>query len=304
MHQHPHPPASSQEQDRKRLLWAAGLTGVILVVEAVGGYYSHSLSLLSDSGHMMTDLLALLLSLFAVTVAARPATHHKTYGFYRLEILTALVNGTILVLVSLYLVVEAVRRILRPEAVATSLMLCVAVVGLVANLAGIALLSRSRKNLNVRAALLHVVGDTLSSLGVIGGALIMKFTRWYQADGLISLLISGVILWGAVHLMREACDILLEAAPRGVALLDLSRAIRSVEGVVDLHDLHVWSITSGMPALSGHVVVKDGFLSDSDQVLNRIKRMLEERFGICHTTLQLESERYVEVGEVHLHESC
>ncbi|HEV8374770.1 MAG TPA: cation diffusion facilitator family transporter, partial [Candidatus Polarisedimenticolia bacterium] len=236
MHQHPHAPASSQEQDRKRLLWAAGLTGVILVVEAVGGYYSHSLSLLSDSGHMMTDLLALLLSLFAVTVAARPATHHKTYGFYRLEILTALVNGTILVLVSLYLVVEAVRRILRPEAVATSLMLCVAVVGLVANLAGIALLSRSRKNLNVRAALLHVFGDTLSSLGVIGGALIMKFTHWYQADGLISLLISGVILWGAVHLMREACDILLEAAPRSVALLDLSRAIRSVEGVVDLYD--------------------------------------------------------------------
>jgi len=192
---------------------------------------------------------------------------------------------------------------LHPETVVTSLMLSVAVVGLIANLAGIALLSGSRRNLNVRAALLHVLGDALSSLGVIGAALIMKFTLWYQADGLISLIISGVILWGAVRLMREACDILLEATPRGVALLDLSRAIRSVEGVVDLHDLHVWSITSGMPALSGHVVVKDTFLAESDHLLNRIKRVLEERFGICHTTLQLESERYVEVGEVHLQEN-
>jgi cobalt-zinc-cadmium efflux system protein len=302
---HSHGPADScsQEKDRRRLLYAAGLTGVILVVEALGGYFSHSLSLLSDSGHMMTDLLALLLSLFAMTVASRPATHRKTYGFYRLEILTALVNGTILILISLYLVYEAVRRMLHPETVVTSLMLPVAVVGLIANLAGIALLSGSRRNLNVRAALLHVLGDALSSLGVIGAALIMKFTLWYQADGLISLIISGVILWGAVRLMREACDILLEATPRGVALLDLSRAIRSVEGVVDLHDLHVWSITSGMPALSGHVVVKDTFLAESDHLLNRIKRVLEERFGICHTTLQLESERYVEVGEVHLQEN-
>jgi cobalt-zinc-cadmium efflux system protein len=276
---------------------------VILVVEALGGYFSHSLSLLSDSGHMMTDLLALLLSLFAMTVASRPATDRKTYGFYRLEILTALVNGTILVLISLYLVYEAVRRMLHPEMVATSLMLSVAVVGLIANLVGIALLSGSRRNLNVRAALLHVLGDALSSLGVIGAALIMKFTLWYQADGLISLIISGVILWGAVRLMREACDILLEATPRGVALTELSRAIRSVEGVVDLHDLHVWSITSGMPALSGHVVVKDTFLADSDHLLNRVKRVLEERFGICHTTLQLESERYEEVGEVHLQDN-
>jgi cobalt-zinc-cadmium efflux system protein len=302
---HSHGPADScsTEKDRRRLLYAAGLTGVILVVEALGGYFSHSLSLLSDSGHMMTDLLALLLSLFAMTVASRPATHRKTYGFYRLEILTALVNGTILIFISLYLVYEAVRRMLHPETVVTSLMLSVAVVGLIANLAGIALLSGSRRNLNVRAALLHVLGDALSSLGVIGAALIMKFTLWYQADGLISLIISGVILWGAVRLMREACDILLEATPRGVALLDLSRAIRSVEGVVDLHDLHVWSITSGMPALSGHVVVKDTFLAESDHLLNRIKRVLEERFGICHTTLQLESERYVEVGEVHLQEN-
>jgi cobalt-zinc-cadmium efflux system protein len=299
-HSHGHADSCSQEKDRTRLLYAAGLTGVILVVEALGGYFSHSLSLLSDSGHMMTDLLALLLSLFAMTVASRPATHRKTYGFYRLEILTALVNGTILILISLYLVYEAVRRMLHPETVVTSLMLPVAVVGLIANLAGIALLSGSRRNLNVRAALLHVLGDALSSLGVIGAALIMRFTLWYQADGLISLIISGVILWGAVRLMREACDILLEATPSGVALLDLSRAIRSVEGVVDLHDLHVWSITSGMPALSGHVVVEDTFLAESDHLLNRIKRVLEERFGICHTTLQLESERYVEVGEVHL----
>ena len=291
--------APAQERDRKRLLWAVGLTAVILIVEAVGGYLSHSLSLLSDSGHMMTDLLALLLSLFAVTFASRPATDRKTYGYYRLEILTALLNGSLLVLLSLYLFYESVRRLIRPEEVATTLMLGVAVVGLLANLAGIALLSGSRRNLNVRGAMLHVLGDAFSSLGVIAGALAMKATGWYRADPLISLFISAVILWGAVRLMREACDILLEATPAGMALPDLTRAIQSVEGVVGLHDLHVWSITCGMPALSGHVVVEDGFLSDSDHILNRIKNVLEERFGICHTTLQLESERYVEVGEVH-----
>lgn len=275
------------------------LTGLFLIVEAVGGAMSHSLSLLSDAGHMMTDLLAMLLSLFAVSFAARPATHRKTYGYHRLEILTALINGTILVLVSLYLIVQAAHRLLRPEVVATRLMLYVAVVGLLANLGGIAILSGSRQNLNVRAALLHVLGDALSSLGVVGGAIFMRITHWYQADGLISIAIGGVILWGAVRLMWEACDILLEATPSGMALAELTSVLRSVEGVVDLHDLHVWSITSGMPALSGHLVVKDGFLSQSDQLLNRVKQVLEERFGICHTTLQLESERYVEVGEVH-----
>ena len=249
---------------------------------------------------MMTDLLAMLLSLLAVTVASRPATDRKTYGFYRLEILTALVNGTVLVLVSLYLLYEAARRLFHPEPVAADLMLSVAVLGLLANLAGIALLSPSRRNLNVRGVLLHVLGDAFSSLGVIAGAVVMKLTGWFQADGIISLVIGFVILLGAVRLMREACDILLEAAPSGIVLPDLSQAMQSVEGVVDIHDLHVWSITSGMPALSGHVVVKDGFLSNSDHLLNGIKRVLEERFGIFHTTLQLESERYVEVGDIHL----
>ena len=299
-HEHQHGGACLQEKDRKRLRWAAVLTGIFLVVEALGGYLSHSLSLLSDSGHMMTDLLAMLLSLLAVTVASRPATDRKTYGFYRLEILTALVNGTVLVLVSLYLLYEAARRLFHPEPVAADLMLSVAVVGLLANLAGIALLSPSRRNLNVRGVLLHVLGDAFSSLGVIAGAVVMKLTGWFQADGIISLVIGFVILLGAVRLMREACDILLEAAPSGIVLPDLSQAMQSVEGVVDIHDLHVWSITSGMPALSGHVVVKDGFLSNSDHLLNGIKRVLEERFGIFHTTLQLESERYVEVGDIHL----
>ena len=283
---------------RQRLLAAAVLTGVILVVEAVGGYYSHSLALLSDAGHMMTDLLALLLSLFGVTMALRPATDQKTYGYLRLEILTALVNGTLLVVIALYLVLQASRRLFRPEAVDAHLMLNVAIIGLVANLVGIALLSPSRRNLNVHGALLHMMGDALSSLGVIAGALIIRFTGWMPADGIVSLGIGAVILWGAVRLMREACDILLEGAPQGLAVADLHRAIQSVEGVVAIHDLHVWSITSGMPALSGHVVAQDRFLEDSDELLNRIKRVLEERFGICHTTLQLESERYQEVGEM------
>jgi len=298
-HAHHAAAGCASEEDRRRLIWTLALTGTILVVEAVGGVASHSLSLLSDAGHMMTDLLALLLSLFALSMAARPATLHKTYGYHRLEILTALVNGTLLVLVSLYLIYEGIRRLLRPQPVAAGLMLGIAVVGLLANLAGLALLSRSRGNLNMRSALLHLLGDALSSVGVIVGALVMQATGWYQVDAILSVLIASVILWGAIRLMKEACDILLEAAPSGLVLGELRSVISSVEGVVDLHDLHVWSITSGMPALSGHLVVQDRFLRESDALLNRIKHVLEERFGICHTTLQLESERYVEVGVVH-----
>src|SRR5262249_35162197 len=157
-------------------------------------------------------------------------------------------------------------------------MLRVAIVGLVANLAGIALLSPSRHNLNIRGVLLHVLGDAFSSLGVIGGAVVMQITGWYQGDGVISLAIGAVIRWGALRLMREACDVLLEATPSGLALAEVNRVLRSIDGVVDLHDLHIWSITTGMPALSGHLVVKDGFLQQSDQLLNRIKEVLEDRF--------------------------
>jgi cobalt-zinc-cadmium efflux system protein len=276
-----------------------GLTAIILVLEAVGGLLAQSLALLSDSGHMMTDLLAHLLCLFAIGFGSKPATDRKTFGYYRLEILTALFNGTLLAVLSLYLFYEAFRRFMNPRPVQTTLMLWIAVIGLVANLAGIALLSPSRRNLNVRGALLHVLGDAFSSLGVIVGGVIMHFTGWYRADPLISIGIGIVILWGALRLMKEACDILLEAAPSQTVLPDVARAIESVEGVCGLHDLHVWCITTGMPALSGHVVVKDRFLADSDRTLNRIKEMLEERFGICHTTIQMESERYEEIGEVH-----
>jgi cobalt-zinc-cadmium efflux system protein len=287
------------DRDRARLRWCVGLTATILVLEAVGGLLAQSLALLSDSGHMMTDLLALLLCLFAIGFASKPPTDRKTFGYYRLEILTALFNGTLLAVLSLYLFYEAFRRFMNPRPVHTTLMLWIAVIGLVANLAGIALLSPSRRNLNVRGALLHVLGDAFSSLGVIVGGVIMHFTGWYRADPLISIGIGIVILWGALRLMKEACDILLEAAPSQTVLPDVAQAIESVEGVCGLHDLHVWCITTGMPALSGHVVVKDRFLADSDRTLNRIKEMLEERFGICHTTIQMESERYEEVGEVH-----
>jgi len=291
---------SSSRTDQKRLTWAAGLTAGILILEVAGGVLSHSLALLSDAGHMMVDLLALLLSLFAMRFACRPATDRKTFGYYRLEILAALLNGSVLVILSLYLFYEAVRRLIRPQIVDTRLMLGVAGVGLLANLIGIALLSPSRGNLTVRSALLHILGDAFSSVGVILGGVAMQATGWYRADPLLSLIIGVVILGGAFRLMREACDILLEAAPAGIALPEVSRAIASVSEVVGIHDLHVWSLTIGRPALSGHVVVRgDGSLVNTDHILNRIKSVLEERFGICHTTIQLESEAYEEVGEIH-----
>jgi len=284
---------------RRGLALTLGLTGVIMVVEIVGGIWANSLALLSDAGHMLTDLLALGMALFAVTVASRPATARRTYGYYRVEILAALNNGMILLVICVILFYEAWQRFTRPEQVNGRMVLGVAAVGLLANLAGMVILSARSGSLNVRAARLHLIGDALSSAGVLVAGGVIALTGWYRIDALMSFAIGLVIMISAFRLVRETTDILLESTPHGIDPAEVCEAIQRVPGVREVHDLHIWSITSGMTALSGHVKVDPGCLAASDEALNRIKETLRDRFSIDHTTLQLESETYDEVGEVH-----
>jgi len=264
---------------------------VIMVAEIVGGVLSNSLALLSDAGHMLTDALALGLSLFAMNLARRPATPTRTYGYHRAEIMAALANGAVLVLVSAFIFYEAAQRFSTLPTVKTPLMMVVAGIGLAANVAGLLLLRRgSRQSINVRAAFWHVAGDTLSSVGVIIGGVLIYFTGWYIVDPILAIIIGVVILWGAVRIVKESADILLESVPPHVKIEDVSIAVKKVEGVVDLHDVHIWTITSGIYALSAHLSIADQTVSQSCDVVTKVNAVLAESFDITHTTLQLECE--------------
>jgi cobalt-zinc-cadmium efflux system protein len=270
----------------------------ITVVEAFGGYLTGSLALLSDAGHMLTDVSALVLSLLALWFASKPADPKRTYGYYRLEILSALANGLLLLFITALIVVEAYRRLRSPAPVLLLPMAGVALVGLVCNLASLAFL-RHTQSMNVRGAFLHVLGDALSSVGVLVGAAVMAVTRWYWVDAAISAGIAVIIVVGAFGLVRDAVDVLLEAAPGHVQLDDIRGLMQRVPGVVSVHDLHVWTISSGLHALSAHLVVLDPMVCNNDTILSAVKHELAERFGIEHTTIQIESETYAHVGEVH-----
>lgn len=280
------------------MLFALALTGTIAVAEAVGGYITNSLALMSDAGHMLTDISALGLSLLALWFSGKPADLKKTYGYYRMEILSALLNGVLLLGITVVIVVEAWERFRAPAEVRLGPMAVVATIGLLANLAALAFLHRTH-SMNVRGAFLHVLGDALSSVGVLVGAGVMYFTGWYTIDPLISLLISVVIVVGAVKLVRDAVDVLLEAVPSHVDMAAVKELLVKVQGVRDVHDLHVWTIASGMYALSAHLVVADPMVCNNDDILSAVKHELFDRFGIDHTTIQIESETYAHLGEVH-----
>jgi len=268
-----------------------GLVLVIMVAEVVGGILSNSLALLSDAGHMLTDALALGLSLFAMNLARRPATSTRTYGYHRAEIMAALVNGTILILVSVYIFLQAYQRFFETPAVKSPLMLIVAVIGLVANLIGMFLLRRSsRRSINIKAAFWHIIGDTMSSVGVIIAGVIIFFTGWYIADPILAVVIGVVILWGAVRIVKASVDILLESVPAHVRIDEVTAAVKHVPGVEDLHDVHIWTITSGIYALSAHLSIADQTVSQSCDILTKVNGVLAENFSITHTTLQLECQ--------------
>ena len=282
-------------QLRLAILLAAGT----LLIELAGGILSGSLALVSDAGHVLTDVLALVLSLMAVRFASLPATSAKTFGYHRLEILTALLNGSLLVVISAGILYKAVRRFLAPEPIESSVMIGVALLGLVANLAGVFLLSRAPQNLNLRCARMHVIGDTVSSVGVLAAGGIIALTGWERLDAITGGVIAVIIAVGSIRLVREAVDVLLEATPEGIDLDEVTRAIATVPGVIEVHDLHIWSITTGLPALSGHVRLDGAPPGSGDDMLNRIKETVRDRFGIVHTTIQIESRGYEELGDVH-----
>ncbi len=276
-----------RRQDRRSLRLAIAVVVCFLIVEVAGGWLSGSLALLADAGHMATDLAALALALFALRLAERPPTPAKSFGYQRTEILAALANGVLLVLIAITVAREAVGRLGEPPAVRGGLMLGVAVAGLVANLVCAALLHSGRaRSLNLRGAFLHVVGDALGSVGAIFAALAIAWKGWMLADPLVALGVAALILISAWSLVRESVNVLMEATPAHVDLAALEREIRAVPGVRDLHDLHVWTLTSGYHAMSAHVDVAEG--ADAHAVLHRLSGVAESRFGIAHTTFQLE----------------
>ncbi len=272
---------------------ALAITGAWFVLEVAAGYYTNSLALLADAAHMLTDLAALGMSLFAVKIAARPATNQKTYGYLRAEILAALANGVFLVLVSIYISFEAYQRLSTPPEVRSLPMLAVASSGLVANLATAALLYRSQHDsLNLRGAFLHVVGDTLGSVGAIAAGVVMVIWHWYLADPIASVIVSVLVLFSAWQLVRESVEVLLEAVPGHLSIPAILADLGSIGGVVSVHDLHVWSITSGMPAMSCHVVLRRG--EDSIAILAELSRLMRDKYRIGHTTIQIEEETLID----------
>lgn len=274
-----------------KLKVALFLTVMILVVELAGGLLSHSLALLSDAGHVFTDIFALGLAWFATIQAERPADSSNTYGYHRIGILAALLNAVSLIVIVGAIAYEAMRRFQHQETVTPWLMFLSAAVGIAVNLyIGFGLRQEGEDNLNVRAAMLHVFGDVGASIAVIIGGFIILLTGWYPADPVISLVIALLIAWGAWSILRETVDILMESTPRDLNVAQMVRDIVREPGVNDVHDLHVWAIAGGMNALSAHVQVGDRPLSECDPLLTRLNRLLESKYRIDHSTIQLECE--------------
>jgi len=291
-HGHHHHHAELRQGDRRKLVGALIITALILVAEVVGGLLSHSLALLSDAGHMLSDVVAQGLSLAALTIAARPSDARRTYGWHRVEILAALGNGVTLVALSLFIVWEGVQRLQTPAVVQTRLMMEIAAIGFIANLACTRMLHGSH-SLNVKGAYLHVLGDTLSSVAVLAGGAVMYFAHGlYWLDPALSIAIGVFILYSSYALIRDAVDVLLETVPRDIDLAGVTHAIDGLEHVVAVHDLHVWTITSGLHALSAHIVVRGLDAAGRDRFLASLQQTLSQRFKITHTTVQLESESY------------
>jgi len=275
--------------NRRPLAIALGITTTFLVVEIIGGILTNSLALLADAGHMATDAAALALSLFAVWLARRPATLQRSFGYLRAEILAALLNAAALLVVTVYIFWEAFKRLDKPPEVHSWQMLVIASLGLLANLVSAWILTRGggqKENLNIRGALLHVLGDMLGSVGAISAALIMLATGWFLADPLLSAGIGVLILVSAWRLLRETVEILLEATPRGIDPAAVTAAMASVDDVENVHDLHIWTVTSGLIALSGHIEVAGN--RDWNTVLLNLATLLRTQFGISHVTLQPE----------------
>ena len=275
----------------QRFVLSLILTGAILLAEVAGGLWTGSLALLADAAHVFLDLFALGLSYIALRLAALPPDDRHTYGFHRLQVLAALANGATLLLVAFEIFREAGERFRNPAPVLAGPMLIVAVVGLVVNLlVALVLRQHDHHDLNVRSAFLHVLGDALASVGVIGAGVVILFTDWTWADPLISVVIGLIILLGSGRVLRDSVHILAEGVPRGLTASQVAERMSQVAGVAEVHDLHVWTVSPGYVALSAHVVLADQALSQAQEVMAGLKRVLADEFGIEHTTIQFECQ--------------
>ena len=292
---HAHSHAAGRADDRRRLVWVLLVTGTVVVVEAVGAWLSGSLALLADAGHMLTDAAGILIALSASLIAARPVNARRTFGYHRAEILAAVVNALVLLGVCAYLAYAGTRRLIDPVDVDAGQMLVFAGIGLASNLLSLALLTgRRERSLNMRGAYLEVLGDTVGSVLAILAGLLVLTADLLRADPIASLLIAAMVLPRAWALLGEAGGVLLEAAPRGVDVDEVRGHLCGVSGVVDVHDLHAWTITSGMPALSAHVTVTEATLADRGvgPILDDLTGCVAAHFGIDHATFQVEPESH------------
>ncbi len=295
-HQSRGPSAPQRREHARALKGAFAITATFMLAEFLGGIWTNSLALMADAGHMLTDAAALALSLFAIRFSQRPATSRKTYGYFRVEILAALANGSALFLISGGILYESYHRFLTPEAVKSREMLVIAVIGLIANLVCIRILhSGHNHNLNIRGAFLHVIGDLLGSVAAILAALTMIWWQVYWPDPVVSVLVSLLICFSAWRLMQESVEILLEGAPAHVSVTAMRQALCRVPGVESVHDLHVWTLTSGLHAMTCHAVIDT---ENTQDLLHQMNQVSRDKFDVRHTTIQLETEDICS-GEAH-----
>ncbi len=281
----------SADVKSKRFVISLSLTGLIFFAEFFGGFWTGSLALLSDSAHVFMDAFALGLSYLALRAAALPANKKHTYGYHRMQVLAALINGATLLLIAVEILREAWGRFKNPSPVDAGPMLVIAVIGLIVNLiVAFVLREYDRDDLNTCFAFLHVLGDALASVGVIGVGVALLFVNWTWLDPLVSVLIALLVLVSSGRVLKESIHILAEGMPEGIALDEVSAAIRSVEGVENVHDLHVWTVAPDYIALSAHVQVENQKVSQTEQIINALKKILHDKFEIHHTTLQFECE--------------
>ncbi len=278
---------------KQRLKWALLFTALILVVELVGGILANSLALIGDAAHMFSDMAALSLSWMALTWAHRPSPDDKTYGYHRAEILAALINGVLLFSMAGMIAMSAWERLNEPSKIDPITVMVVAAIGLVANLIVILILKDSHHHhshdLNVKSAFYHVIGDTVSSAGVIIGGAVIWFTGWYYVDSLIALAIAGLLVWGAKNILSDSVHILMEGAPKNAPIDDVVEELKLLPGIIDIHELHIWSICSNVNALSAHVLIPDQKVNQAEVLLGDIQSALADKFNITHSTIQFES---------------
>ena len=290
---------STLSRSAEKKLWVALIiSSIIAIVEFTGGFLGQSLALVSDSGHVLTDVLAVGVGILTLRLGRKPHTPRRTFGYHRAEIFAALINGSVLTGAAFLIIYEAYLRLQQPLAIQGPLVFSVASIGLLGNLASVGLLSQTRKtNLNVKGVFLHTIGDVLSSLAVIASSLIVIFTGYQGVDSIAAVIIGLLIMRSAYALVRDSTNILLEATPRQMQLERIAKTIKDVDGVKGVHDLHVWTITSGLYALSGHITVATDSISQGTAILAKIEARLKEAFGIEHVTLQIERETLETIQE-------